>query len=105
MQSNRVKADKLRSDAVRLEQSASGYENIGDTTKAEVDRKNAEKFNQEADRLEQEIQNADRELQRLTQRALDIERQQEQIERESKRQLDDLEKEKRNVKGETTSLF
>jgi len=105
IQSNRVKAQSLRSDAIRAEQSAEGFRTIGDTTRAETEKKNADKFNDEAARLEQASVDAEREAQRLVQRAQDIEKQQEQIERDSKRQLEDLEKEKRNLKGEITSLI
>jgi methyl-accepting chemotaxis protein len=105
IQSNRIKAQTLRSDAIRAEQSAEGFRTIGDSTRAETDKKNADKFNDEAARLERAADDAEREVQRLVKRAQDIEKQQEQIERESKRQLDDLEKEKRNLKGELTSLI
>ncbi len=102
---DRAKADSMRADATRAAQAASGFSGIGDTTRAESERNNADKYADQIRDLEQAIADNERLILTINQQVQSLDRDKNAAEAELKRTIDDIEKAKLKLTGGSSALF
>lgn len=100
-----VNADDKRRQAETLNEKSLNSEATGDTTGAEIARKDAEKMASEAEQLTQAAAEKDLLALDLERRAQDIERQQAELDKQHKSEMDKLEREKNVLRGTIGSIF
>ena len=100
-----VRVKTLRSDAEQARVSARGHEDRGDETAGRLEIEKAERFEREAADLERQAEQMTLDAEEKIKRARDIEAKQEQIQKDAAAAIDNLEKEKRSLTGNSTGLF
>jgi hypothetical protein len=100
-----VRAKNVRSDAYQAQVSADGLNGRGDQDAARIEAERAKQLEKEAAELERQAQQMSLEAEEKIKRANDIERKQEQIQKDAAAAVENLEKEKRSLTGNSTGLF
>lgn len=100
-----VRAKALYADAERAKTSASGLSSQGDETAGRLETEKADRLEREAAGLERQAQQMSLEAEEKIKRARDIEAKQEQIQKDAAAAVENLEKEKRSLTGNSTGLF
>ncbi|HSW77667.1 MAG TPA: hypothetical protein VLG36_02620 [Candidatus Chromulinivoraceae bacterium] len=101
----RTRAKASITDAELTKVTASGYQERGSEDEARIQYDRVVQLEEEARHLEQQAQQAEEEALQKEREAANIERQQEQVKRDAQTQIDDLEKQKRNLRGGPIGLF
>jgi hypothetical protein len=101
----RVRARSLRSDAQRASDSAAGMRGRDDEEGALLEERRAKDLERQADEIDRQADKAALDAADKLKRAQDIERQEEQIKKDAESALDDLERQKRSLTGNSTGLF
>jgi hypothetical protein len=100
-----IRARTLRSDAQQAKVSANGASSRSDQDTARVAADRAMQLEQEAAELDRQAQQMSIEAEEKLKRARDIDQKQAQIKKDADAAVDNLEKEKRSLTGNSTGLF
>lgn len=101
----RIRAKNVRSDVEQANVSASGMDGRGDPDGARLELERAKQLEQQASDLEREAERMSLEAEEKIKRARDIEQRQEQIQKDAAAQIENLEREKRSLTGNSVGLF
>jgi cytochrome c556 len=107
-----IEAEKLKANAQSQRQQADRFRNNvpgdterGDEVAARIDQQRADEFEREAERMERDAETAMGAAADMLQRARQIDKQQADLEANFKREMDELERKKRQLLGGASLLF
>lgn len=101
----RTRAHAAQSDAQITKVTADGYSQRGDDSAASVERERVSTLENQAAGLEQQAEAMELEAAEKIRQAQELARQQEQIRKDAEAQVGELEKQKRDLTGESSGLF
>jgi hypothetical protein len=101
----RTRAKSAKDDVERANVNVAGHKEMGNDNAVDVERDRARSLEQQADDLERQAGALDDEATQKELLAVDIERQQETVRKEMEGKLDDLEKQKRDLRGGSVGWF
>ncbi len=101
----RVNAQSQRQQAERYRQNAEGVKSRGDDVTARIDEQKADAAMKEAERMERDADKANDRLQDNLREANGIKQKEAELESNFKREMDQLERRKRQLLGESSLLF
>lgn len=101
----RTRVNATKSDAQITRVTADGYSQRGDDLAASVEQNRVETLECQAAELEQQAEAMEGEAEEKMRQALELSRQQEQIQKDTEAQINELEKQKRDLTGESSGLF
>lgn len=101
----RTRAHAAQSDAQITKVTADGYSQRGDDSAASVEQSRVEALERQAAELVQQAEVMEHEADEKLRQAHELSTQQEQIRKDADAQINELEKQKRNLTGHSSGLF